>query len=110
MLWLGGALSRQGIVIDRIASQVDLAETITRQFTTIHPQLFPFSKNFLDTTTHQWAYFNFNNGFGFIQPGKQYVYDNVGRQLIHSVGNIDSTDIRAGKALQQFFMQDYIEK
>ena len=110
MLWLGGALTRQGIAIDRIASQVDLAETITRQFTTTHPSLFPFSKNFLDTTSHQWAYFNFNNGFGFIQPGKQYVYDNVGRQLIHSAGNIDSTDIRDGKALQQFFMQDYIDK
>ena len=110
MLWLGGALSKKGIVIDRIASQVDLAETLNRQFGNTKPGLFPFSKNMLDTTSHQWAFFNFNNGFGFIQPGKQFVFDNVGKQMIHSVGKVDSTDIWAGKALQQVFFQDYLDK
>ncbi len=109
MLWLGGALNKTGIVIDKFASQIDLASSITNQ---IKPSsnYFPFSKNIFDTTASSWAYFSFNNGFGFVQSAKTFVFDNVGKQIISKVGNVAEKDIEAGKAMQQFTFQDYINK
>jgi phosphoglycerol transferase MdoB-like AlkP superfamily enzyme len=110
MLWLGGALVKKGIVIDKIASQVDLATTLTAQIDSSKKNDFPFGKNIFDKTSKQWAFFNFNNGFGFIQPQKTIVFDNVGKQVIGRAGSISSTDLNAGKALQQVFYQDYLDK
>jgi phosphoglycerol transferase MdoB-like AlkP superfamily enzyme len=109
MLWLGGALAKEGMEVDRVASQLDLASTLALQ---VDPgkRYFPFSKNILDTNSLSWAYFSFNNGFGFVQPGKAFVFDNVGRQVISRQGNISEGDIEAGKAMQQQTFQDYLDR
>jgi len=108
MLWLGGALKQPG-VIDKVASQLDLATTLTVQAGG-RAGLFPFSKNILDSTALPWAYYSFHSGFGFVQPGRAFAFDNVGRQVQLSRGPVAPKDIETGKALQQLSYQDYLDK
>ncbi|HEU4470571.1 MAG TPA: sulfatase-like hydrolase/transferase [Flavisolibacter sp.] len=110
MLWLGGALAQGGRLIDAVGSQLDLASTLASQAGLKNSRYFPFSKNIFDTTASDWAYFSFNDGFGFVQNTKAFVFDNVGRQVITTKGPVTEKDIEAGKALQQHTFQDYIEK
>jgi phosphoglycerol transferase MdoB-like AlkP superfamily enzyme len=109
MLWLGGALTQRGLTVDRILSQVDFATTFTRQLG--YPEgLFPYSRNAFDRTAQPWAFFSFNNGFGFQQPGSTLLYDHVGKTVIRSSGNAGAAQVRAGQALQQVFFRDYLQK
>lgn len=109
MLWLGGALDSTGIIVNKVSSQIDVTTTLEKQ---IEPRatLFPFSKNIFDSTAKPWAYFSFNDGFGFVQPGKAFVYDNIGKRMVYKTRGITEKDIEAGKALQQFCFEDYLEK
>jgi phosphoglycerol transferase MdoB-like AlkP superfamily enzyme len=109
MLWLGGALLEKGIVNSQVISQVDLAATLSSQ-AGLPADHFPFSKNFLDTTTKQWAFFSFNNGFGFVNPTGRLVFDNVGKQVIQKEGAIDNLAMEAGQALQQSTYEDFLRK
>ena len=109
MLWLGGALAEKGMVVEDPVSQLDLAATLTGQLGA-ERKFFPFSKNIFDSTASRWAYFSFNDGFGFVQRGKQLVFDNVGKQLIYQNGNITPGDIEAAKAMQQVSFEDYVGK
>jgi phosphoglycerol transferase MdoB-like AlkP superfamily enzyme len=109
MLWLGGALQQKPLVIDKIISQVDIAATPTRQ-TGITAEYFPFSKNILDSTVKSWAFFSFNNGFGFVNPSGRLVFDNVGKQPIQEEGSIGPAEIEAGKVLQQETYEDFLKK
>lgn len=110
MLWLGGALSRQPFTISHAASQLDLASTLLLQLKPGSPSPFPFSKNLADSSTRHWAFFNFNDGFGWVDDGGRIVYDNIGKRMISSEGQPERYAERAGKAMQQFSFQDFIEK
>jgi phosphoglycerol transferase MdoB-like AlkP superfamily enzyme len=107
ILFLGGALKQQGLTIDALCSQLDIAATLTHQ--TSSPGSFPFSKNILDSSVSKWAFFTFNDGFGFVQPGSPVLFDNVGKILLPGYAN-DSASVKAGKAMQQVTYQDYVDK
>ena len=109
MLWLGGALKKQGIVINKFSSQIDIAATLAAQLGE-QKQLFQFSKNILDSTSKPWAFYSFNNGFGFMQPQGSFAFDNVGKQIILETGIVGQQDIERGKAMQQKTYQDFINK
>jgi phosphoglycerol transferase MdoB-like AlkP superfamily enzyme len=109
MLWLGGALTKKGIVVDKIVSQTDLAATLTAQFE-INNSHFPFSKNILASGTDFWSFFQFNDGFGFVQNRKYFLFDNVGKQIMSSHGEVTNHDLQKGQALQQFIYDDFINK
>lgn len=109
MLWLGGALSRKGQVIEKYASQLDIAGTLVKQVD-LPGNPFPLSRNILDSTAAPWAFFNFNNGFGLVQSNKKLVFDNVGKMVIEREGEIKEQDVEAGKALMQWQFQDYLDK
>ncbi len=109
MLWIGGALNKKGIVIDKVVSQLDIAAMLSKQ-AGFHIQSFPFSKNSLDPSTKPWAFFSFNNGFGFVDSSGRLVFDNVGKMPIKEDGNIGPKEIEAGKAMQQFVYDDFIRK
>jgi len=108
MLWLGGALKEEDYLVNSTGSQTDVATTLMQQLR--FRSNFPFSKNLLDSGMKQWAFYSFNDGFGFVQPGKNLVFDNVGKRLLSSDKNIQPQDVRAGQALQQQFYADYINK
>jgi hypothetical protein len=71
---------------------------------------FKWSKNILSNHSKQWAYFSFNNGFGFVQPKKYLIFDNVGKYTIEQSDDIGTLDLNAAKALQQKTFEDYLTK
>lgn len=109
MLWLGGALLRKGVVIDKVISQLDIATTLARQ-AGFKDQYFPFSKNIFDSDSYPWAFFTFNDGFGFVNDSGRLVFDNVGKLPIQQEGHAGAAEIEAGKVLQQFTYEDFMHK
>lgn len=109
MLWLGGALKEKGIEVSKIVSQLDIAASISGQ-TDLKASVFPFSKNFFSTDSKPWAYFSFNNGFGYVQPSAGFIFDNVGKTIVAQKGTPSPQIINAGKALQQQTFQDFLDK
>lgn len=109
MLWLGGALRQRGVAVNKIVSQIDIATTLSRQ-AGFKGNDFPFSKNIFDPVTKEWAFFNFNNGFGFVDSSGRVVFDNVGKRLISQQGQVGAAEIEAGKAMQQFTYEDFLRK
>lgn len=109
MLWLGGALKKRGVVIDRVVSQLDIAASLGGQVG-LDQKEFPFSRNVFDSTAGSWAFFTFNDGFGMIDSSGKLVYDNVGRQPISQQGKGAKERERSGKALMQRIYGDFISK
>jgi phosphoglycerol transferase MdoB-like AlkP superfamily enzyme len=109
MLWLGGALNKTGVEIGNYTSQIDIASTLLHQLG-INSYAYNWSKNIFDQKTKQWAFYCFNNGFGFTQPQKDLIFDNVGKKIIQQNGIITPKDIEYGKSLMQRMYQDYLDK
>lgn len=109
MLWIGGALNKKGIVIDKVVSQLDIAASLSKQVG-LNLANFPFSKNVFDTTSKSWAFFTFNDGFGFVDSSGRLVFDNVGKLPIHQEGNTGPGKTEAGKAMMQVVYDDFLKK
>lgn len=109
MLWIGGALNKKGVVIDKVVSQLDIAATLSRQ-AGLDSGIFPFSKNIFDATSKSWAFFTFNDGFGFIDSLGSLVYDNVGKLPVLSEGKAGPGETEAGKAMMQHAYEDFLAK
>lgn len=109
LLWLGGAVDAKGLVVNKIVSQLDIATTLSKQFNFAGNE-FPFSRNMMDSTAGEWAFFTFNNGFGYIDASGTLVYDNVGQQPILQEGQSGERQVEAGKALMQATYEDFLKK
>jgi phosphoglycerol transferase MdoB-like AlkP superfamily enzyme len=110
MLWLGGALHKKGVVVDKVVSQLDIAATLAGQAGLGRKGIFPFSKDIFDPGTAAWAFFSFNDGFGFIDSLGRLVFDNVGRKPITAEGSPGGAREEAGKAMMQAVYQDFLAK
>jgi len=80
MLWLGGALNHYGTV-DVTGSQTDMIATLLAQMK-INADDFHFSRNLLAPSAASFAYYAFNDGFGFVTPDGSFVWDHIGQQEI----------------------------
>lgn len=109
MVWTGGLLKSKGKVINTVCSQNDLIATLLAQLKLNHTA-YRWSKNILSTPYKPFAYFAFNNGFGFVQQNNNYTFDNEGKQLIQSTGKVNSQDLVTGKAYLQQSFQDFLDK
>ncbi len=109
LLFLGGALQNPGTTVSTVGSQIDIAATLLGGLGYDHSK-YTFSKNLLSPANKPYAYMAFNNGFGFVQPGGYFFFDNTGRQIIEQGGRVDSTEIIRGKAFEQVTFRDYINK
>ena len=109
VLWLGGALEKRGVTIDRVTSQLDIAAALAAQVG-IDSKAFPFSKDPFDPQTLAWAFFTFNNGFGFVDEHGRLVFDNVGRQPVSEEGRVTNQHLEAGKAMMQAVFEDFIRR
>lgn len=110
MLWLGGAVENsKGMVVDKLASQIDLSATLMRQLGW-NSSAFPFSRDVTDSTANPFAFFSNSISFGLVQPGKYFIYDAKGNRVKEQQGDIDENDINMGKGIQQFVYDDYLKK
>ena len=109
MLWLGGALTKKGIRFDGAASQTDLVATLLSQLGIDH-QEYKFSNDILNPFRTPFAYFSFNNGFGFIKEKRGLVFDNVGKTVIETKGHPTPADLTTGQAYLQNSFGDFLKR
>ena len=105
MLWLGGAIAKPR-VIARIGNQTDLAATLLHQLG-LPADDFTFSKDLMNPQTPQYAFYTFQNGFGWIDESGISVFDNEGNQPLIEVPQTGSTlRLDKGKTLLQTLYDD----
>ena len=104
MLWMGGAVDSVGR-IKKTGSQTDIANTLLGQLQSWNPE-FTFSKDLLSPQTIPFAVYSFNNGFGYLDPGIETVYDFDLKSYITQT-KIDESDPLKGKAFIQKLFNDY---
>jgi phosphoglycerol transferase MdoB-like AlkP superfamily enzyme len=109
MIWLGGALNVQDTVIENLASQTDLASTLLSQLD-INSDEFKFSNNILNPDRIPYAFFTFNNGFGFLKPGNLMIYDAITNSYSCGDPGQDSINWKQGKAYLQSIFNDFKSK
>ena len=108
-MWLGGALTKTGMDIKNTGSQIDIAATLLAQLNMPY-DAFKWSKNLLSDHSNKWAYFSFNNGFGYVQPNNYFIFDNVGKSIMEENGSLLPADLNTGKAIEQKTFADYLSK
>jgi phosphoglycerol transferase MdoB-like AlkP superfamily enzyme len=108
LIFSGGALNTKGIV-SNIGSQTDIVTTVLDQLG-ISSGTFRWGKDLLDSSAHQFAFYDFNNGFGFVTPSGTVTMDNISKKIIYQTGSIDSTAINSGKAYMQLSYQDFLNR
>lgn len=109
VLWLGGALQKKNIVIERTVNQLDIASTLSRQFH-FDDTLCRFSKNVFDSTAKHWAFFTYNDGIGFVTDSSRLLYDNAGRRVVFEEGKTDKGQAEIAKVLMQVLYGDFLRR
>lgn len=109
MLWLGGALENQGFRVDSLGSQTDLAATLLAQLGYGTTE-FSWSNDLFQKGRSPYAFYSFNNGFGWVRPRGTLVYDNVGKRTLETKGTMNNNDIETGKAYLQLLFGDYLKR
>lgn len=108
LIFTGGALTLKGIN-NNIGSQTDIATTILHQLG-LAANDFKWGKDLLDSSASQFAFYSFNNGFGFVSPAGTVTLDNVSGKVIYKSAGVDSSSINAGKAYMQASYEDFLRR
>ena len=109
VLWLGGALKKQNIIIDKTVSQLDMAGSLTEQLH-FKTNPFPFGKNVFDSTSKHWAFFTYNDGIGFVTDSSRTLFDNAGKRIVFEEGRSTKEHERIAKALMQKLYTDFLNR
>jgi phosphoglycerol transferase MdoB-like AlkP superfamily enzyme len=104
MLWLGGAVKKP-VVIDNLCTQADIAATLLGQLG-IPASQFTFSRNILNPSSKEFAFYTFPNGFGMISPAGKVAFDCDGNNPVFSEGEATDSLVVEGKALLQCLYDD----
>ncbi len=104
-LWIGGAI-KDPAIFEKQINQTDLAATLLNQLE-IDKKEFAFSRDFFSSNYPEFAFYTFNNGFGFIDSTGVSVYDNtIERSLFEKPQLYSSLRIKKGKANLQTLYND----
>ena len=91
MVWIGGALAVDSLNVKTTGSQVDFATTLLKQLD-FSTNRFKFSKNLLSEGCKSFAYYVFNDGFGFVTDSSSVIFDHTSKKFIEKNGpNQDKT-------------------
>jgi len=110
MLWIGGALNKTGIVVDKYSSQTDFPKTLLNQLN-INPSIeYKYSKDILDSTTASFAQYTFPQGFGFVNDSTYIVYHYPTNGFINLQEFKFTQDTLVGLAYMQSVITDFINR
>lgn len=109
VLWLGGALTKQNVVIDKTVNQLDMAESLVQQLH-FSATSFPFGKNVFDSTSRHCAFFTYNDGIGYVTDSSRILYDNAGKRTVFEEGKSDTGHEMTAKALMQKLYSDFLKR
>ena len=104
MAIIGGAVKRP-ICNTTLCSQIDLIPTILHAMG-LDSQSYPFSKNILDSTQAEFAFYAFNDGYALLMPQDTLIMDAKAKMALHETN--DSIKQQA-QAFMQCIMEE-IEK
>lgn len=108
LIMSGGALSIKG-KINAIGSQTDIATTLLDQLH-LPTAKFKWGKDLLDSSAKSFAFYCFNNGFGFVTPKGTETMDNVSKKPIYMDAGYDTSQLKFGKAYMEFSYQDFLNR
>ena len=104
-MWIGGAIKTPA-VFDKYINQTDIAATLLGQLS-INKEEFIFSRDFFSSKYREFAFYTFNNGFGFIDSTGISVYDNtIESPLLENPQESSNFRINNGKAILQTLYND----
>ena len=105
LLWIGGAV-RSPRVVDALMTQSDLSATLLAQLGLSY-RSFTFARNVLAPNyTYPFAYYTFNDGFGFVDSTGVTVMDNVSGRGIEVTPAPSEHRTALGRALLQLTHDD----
>ena len=107
LLMVGGAIKKD-TVINKYASQTDLANTLLAQLSQPDPA-FTFSKDILSKSSPSFAMYFFNDGYGFVTPEQYIIFDNIGEQFLRNDGGAPD-DLERTRSYEQVLFTDYNSK
>jgi phosphoglycerol transferase MdoB-like AlkP superfamily enzyme len=108
MLWIGGAVAKHGVRIEKHGSQADIPSTLSGQLGL--PQVFPFSKDLLSNEATSFAFYTFNEGFGFVTDSSAVAYDQKLKNTVLKEGKDPLYAEKIGKSFLQVLFNDYLER
>jgi len=109
MIWIGGALNISDSIVSKVCSQIDMTKSIIHQLG-ITSNDFRFSSDLFSQRQTGFAFYGYNNGFGFITDSTKIIYDNISNKCIYNQGNNIETTIETGKAYLQILSKDFSGK
>jgi phosphoglycerol transferase MdoB-like AlkP superfamily enzyme len=108
MLWVGGALERKGVRIEKLGGQVDIPATVLEQLGLMGS--FPFGKDLLSDESKSFAFYTYNEGFGFVTDSSSVGFDLKSRTPMLMEGKNPESGERKGKAYLQVLFDDYLKR
>ncbi len=114
LLFLGEVIKPEynGTRVNKAGSQTDLAATLLNQLN-IDSKRYTWSKDLLNPGTPEFAFFNWDNGFGFANNEQIISFDNIGKTIISrknlAGSGSDSILTNNGKAYMQEVFRQYLE-
>ncbi|TXK52411.1 LTA synthase family protein [Pontibacter qinzhouensis] len=105
----GGALQVKGEEVHTIGSQTDIAATLLHQLRLPASQ-FNWSRNLLAPGTNPFAFYVYNDGFGFVTEKGVVVVDNIGQNILLRGEGVPDEQVELGKAYMQASFEDFIRK
>jgi len=108
MLWVGGALEKKGVRIEKVGGQVDIPTTVLDQLGLTGS--FPFGKDLLSGESKSFAFYTYNEGFGFVTDSSSVGFDLKSRTPVLMEGKNPESAERKGKTYLQVLFDDYIKR
>ncbi|HEX6849753.1 MAG TPA: sulfatase-like hydrolase/transferase [Chitinophagaceae bacterium] len=109
VLWMGGALKKQNVLIDKTVNQLDMACSLVQQ---LHFKTNPFlfGKNVFDSTSKHWSFFTYNDGIGLVTDSSRLLFDNAGKKTVFEEGKTNKEQEQIAKALMQKVYSDFLKR
>ncbi len=114
LLFFGDVIKDEfkGKNFSNIGSQQDLSATLLAQLNIPHKD-FIWSKNLLNPYIKPFAFFTWDNGFGFINDKQSVTFDNIGKNILYNSTPKDNTqtkqNLQSGKSYLQTVYQQFIK-
>ncbi len=105
LILTGGALACTDTIVAKKGTQIDLAVTLLNQLG-IAADDFTFSKDLLNPTTTGYSFFDFNDGYGYVDDKNYQVYDNRGNVWLRLDTQAAEPDTLTGRAILQLMSND----
>ncbi len=112
-LVLGGALKDEfrGKVIGKIASQIDFPSSVL-SLLKLESGNYKWSKNIFNPYSPSFAFYSFDEGFGWVDENQKIVYDQKLKRILFFEKEMPSryndSILNAGKAYLQLLLEDYL--